>query len=200
MIEGGGESGAVQVSPPQSEIDFALTIQLAVAWAGEAGSTPRLGWWRSELVSEFGGEDLFRRLLPATWQWGMFEAAREAALRTEGALRRVDPEPDRIVSLYCLGTATDERINQRLIDLKRSGRPPMDALPGLSEVVLQSWNGEHFFDWVISHGSAETVATSIGRRLKRRLPESLRQQVEILLSALAPLVDVYPLPHFWRPA
>jgi hypothetical protein len=76
----------------------------------------------------------------------------------------------------------------------------MDALPGLSEVVLQSWNGEHFFDWVISHGSAETVATSIGRRLKRRLPESLRQQVEILLSALAPLVDVYPLPHFWRPA
>src|SRR5262245_58574859 len=111
MIQVQGHSGDVEFPPPPpSDIDYALTMQLAVAWAGETGGA-RLSWWRSELVSEFGGEDLFRRLLPTTWQWATFEAAREAAIRTEMALRRLDPESDRIVSLYCFGTATDERIN-----------------------------------------------------------------------------------------
>ena len=53
---------------PTSALDGALTAQLAVAWAGEKGEEPRLGWWRSDLASELGGEDLFRRLLPHTWR------------------------------------------------------------------------------------------------------------------------------------
>ncbi|GAB4568166.1 MAG: hypothetical protein Tsb0020_21310 [Haliangiales bacterium] len=44
---------------PLSEIDFALTAQIIIAWAGEGGEEPRLSWWRSDMVSEFGsdGED-----------------------------------------------------------------------------------------------------------------------------------------------
>ena len=46
-------------SPSIQEIDLVLTAQLAVAWAGEGGEEPRLAWWRSDLASEYGGEDLF---------------------------------------------------------------------------------------------------------------------------------------------
>ena len=52
-----------------SDLDHTLTIQLLVAWAGESGDPPRLGWWRTDMVSEYGGGDLFKRLLPNTWQW-----------------------------------------------------------------------------------------------------------------------------------
>ena len=67
---------------PMSDIDRALTSQLVVAWAGETGEEHRLGWWRSDLVSEYGGVDLFRRLLPSTWRWAVLQGAREAARRT----------------------------------------------------------------------------------------------------------------------
>ena len=43
-----------------SEIDLILTAQLAVAWAGEKGEDRRLGWWQTDLVSESGGNDLFK--------------------------------------------------------------------------------------------------------------------------------------------
>jgi hypothetical protein len=44
-----------RVPLPLSDLDAALTAQFAVAWAGETGEEPRLGWWRTDLVSEFGG-------------------------------------------------------------------------------------------------------------------------------------------------
>src|SRR5690606_21039027 len=91
-------------------LDRILTAQLAVAWAGEGGEEPRLGWWRCDLCSEFGGEDLFRRLLPHTWHWAVLEGAREAARRHDAALRQQDHDPDRLVSLYSLGFEADERL------------------------------------------------------------------------------------------
>jgi len=42
----------------RADLDLALALQIAVAWAGETG---RLGWCRSELTSEWDGEDLFAR-------------------------------------------------------------------------------------------------------------------------------------------
>lgn len=65
--------------PTTRDLDTLLIAQLAVAWAGEGGEEPRLGWWRSDLVSEFGGHDLFQRLLPHTWEWAALQGAREAA-------------------------------------------------------------------------------------------------------------------------
>lgn len=50
-----------QTPIPNSELDRILTAQFADAWAGENGEQPRLGWSRFDLVSEFGGLDLFRR-------------------------------------------------------------------------------------------------------------------------------------------
>ena len=66
------------VSAATTDLDLALTAQIAVAWAGEGGEEPRLSWWQTDLVSEFGGEDLLRRLLPKTYPWAMLQAVREA--------------------------------------------------------------------------------------------------------------------------
>jgi len=157
-----------------------------------------LGWWRSDLVSEFGGEDLFQRLLPYTWQWAVLQGARAAARATDAELRRRDHNPDRILSLYNLGSEIDERIDERFQELKQSRRLPPAALPGLVEGIASTWQRAHFNDWVMGHGAVETVASSIGRRLRGEPPTSLDLLVRRLVAGLAPLADSYPLPHFRR--
>src|SRR6187455_1033423 len=57
-----------RISP--THLDEILSLQLAVAWAGEAAGEPaRLGWWKSDLVDGEGGGDLFARLVPRTAKW-----------------------------------------------------------------------------------------------------------------------------------
>ena len=185
---------------PLSAIDSILTAQIAVAWAGEAGEQRRLGWWRSDLVSEFGGEDLFRRLLPHTWRWAVLQGVREAARRHDAELRQKDHDPDRLFSLYNLGFELDERVEERLQDLKRSGAAPADALPGLAEVLAEEWDAQRFSEWAEGHAPAEHAAAPVGRRLKGEPPRAPERAVSQLVSALLPLGSAYPLPHFRRSA
>jgi hypothetical protein len=192
----GGQVKSERTPTPTSEIDHALTAQFVVAWAGESGEEKRLAWWRSDLVSEFGGEDLFRRVLPSTWPWAILQAAREAARRKDAELRRQDHNPDRILSLFSFGFELDERIEERLQDLKRSALTPQVALPGLADGLEPAWNRARFIDWIKGHGEAETNTTPIGRCLKRNTPTSLDQLVQLLVAALSPLAESYPLPHF----
>jgi len=182
---------------PMSDIDAALTSQLVVAWAGETGEERRLGWWRSDLVAEYGGEDLFRRLLPHTWHWAVLQSARETARRKDAEVRRKDHNPDRIVSLFSLGFELDERVDERLQALKRSGHAPDEALPGLA-VVSEGWDRNRFWDWVIGHGEADAEPSPAGRRLKGGPPTALDQLVRKLVAGLAPEAKAYPLPHFRR--
>ena len=181
-----------------SELDFVLTAQLVVAWAGEGCEEPRLAWWRSDLVSEYGGEDLFARLLPHTWQWAVLQGAREAARRTDAQLRGRDHNPDRILSLFYLGFELDEALEERFQDLKRSGQLPQEALPGLAGVIDAGWDQELFLDWLVGHDDTKTTSTSIGRRIAGDLPSSLERQVRRLVSGLVPLAEAYPLPHYRR--
>lgn len=182
---------------PLSDIDVALTSQLVVAWAGEAGEEPRLGWWRSDLASKYGGEDLFRRLTPSTWRWAALQGARAAARRVDAELRGRADEPDRIVSLFRLGFEVDERIEERLADLKRSGRAPDKALADLA-ITQADWSPDDFWDWVAGHGEPAGTASTVGRRLNGSLPASVGQQVRKLVASLAPAAGSYPLPHFRR--
>ena len=179
-----------------SELDSLLTIQLIIGWAGEGGEVPRLGWWRSNLASEFGGEDLFKRLLPHTWRWAALQGAREAARHRDRELRAQDHDPDRLVTIFSLGFEVDERIEERLQDLKHFSADPATALPGLRSAVATVWDRERFGDWVRGHGETEFVSAPAGRRLKGSPPSSVRPLVEQLVAALWPLVDSYPLPHF----
>jgi hypothetical protein len=192
-----GQSIRVNREPyPLSEIDSVLAAQIAVAWAGEKGDSPRLGWWRTDLISEFGGEDLFRQLLPGTWQWAVVQAAREAARRHDNQLRQRDHDPDHIVSLFNLGFELDERVEERLQDLKRSGTPPRNALPSLADLMDGGWDQERFQDWIASHGEPNHVAAPVGRRIRSDVPSDLRKRAALLVASLAPLSPEYPLPHF----
>lgn len=187
---------------PTSELDTVLSAQIVVAWAGEEGEEePRLRWWRSDLISDFGGHDLFQRLTPHTWRWAVLQAVREAARRRDAEIRSQTHNPDQILSLYSLGFEIDERIEERLQDLKRSGREPLEALPGLTDLLGHlSWDRDRFGDWVKAHGEADFETAPVGRRLKSAPPESLDLFVEKLVGALWPLSERYPLPHFRRSA
>ena len=185
---------------PASTLDHILTAQLTVAWAGESGEDPRLGWWRTDLASEFGGEDLFRRLLPNSWPWAVLQAAREAARRHDAAGRGKDADPDRIVSLYRLGYELDERVDERLRDLKASGKAPADALPALRELITPEWNHNAFAEWVQAHSHPKVEPAPAGRRIVGAPPESVELLVDHLVGALAPLGEAYPLPHYRRSA
>ena len=184
-----------------SELDFALTAQIAVAWAGEGGEEPRLSWWQTDLVSEFGGEDLLRRLLPKTYPWAMLQAAREAARRKDAELRSKASDPDQLVTLYRFGFELDEQIEERLQVHKKSGQPPLEALSGLVEVLgpsslHETWERAQFEQWVEAHGPVQSDAVPTGRLLKGAPPTGLDRAVQQLVAALAPLGDGYPLPHF----
>ncbi len=187
---------------PTSTLDRLLTAQLLVAWAGESGEEPRLAWWRTDLCSEFGGEDLFQRLLPDTWRWATLEATREAAKRADAALRARAHDPDHLVTLFRLGFTVDERLDERLHDLKTSGQPPTVALPGLAELLPTSdeasrtWRRDAFAAWVDGHTAAATATDPAGRRLTGKPPEALDRLADHLVAALAPLGDAYPLPHY----
>lgn len=192
------DSPAMTAALSDASLDHALTAQFVVAWAGESGEDGRLGWWKSDLVSEFGGKDLFMRLLPHTWDWAVLQGAREAARRHDATLRSGDHQADRLLSLFALGFEVDERLEERLQDLKRSGRSTPDALPGLVETVGESWAPERFTAWVATHGKASFEAAPTGRRLKGAAPDSLDQTVDSLVAALGPVGSAYPLPHFLR--
>ncbi|MBW2735857.1 MAG: BREX-6 system BrxE protein [Deltaproteobacteria bacterium] len=138
-----------QSGPTEEDVDALLTAQLAVAWAGEGGDEePRLGWWKSDLVSEFGGEDLFRQMLPHTWRWATLQAAREAARRMDAGLRDKDHNPDQVFSLFRFGFDIDQRVDERLHDLKRSGVTPTAALPGLKKAMQATWDASTFVGWL----------------------------------------------------
>lgn len=120
---------------PGSTWNTIFTAQTVVAWAGEDEETPRLGWWRIDLAHEFGGEDLFRRLLLATWQWAVFQALREDAQRRDTQMRRENAESDRLAPFYRFGFEVDDQLSEQWQDLKRSGRSPEEAQPGLRDVM-----------------------------------------------------------------
>lgn len=87
-----------------SDLDQILALQLTIAWAGEGLCQPaRLGWWRTDLVDEAGGGDLFARLTPRLQRWSALEAARETARRIDEQKRREVAEPEKVRTLFHLG-------------------------------------------------------------------------------------------------
>ncbi len=85
-----------------------------------------------------------------------------------------------------------------MLELKGSAKSPLEALPGLGEVLSESWQSRRFAAWILAHGEADYVAAPIGRRLKGEPPASLNLLVRRLLAACSPLGDEYPLPHYRR--
>ena len=116
--------------PVFSEIDRILATQLFVAWAGEGRSLPkRFGWWDTDLIDEAGGGDLLARLAPRTHQWASLELVREAARWVDARARSKLGGPDKLRSIFFLGFEMDEKVADRIAELKRLGRAPEEVLP-----------------------------------------------------------------------
>ena len=178
------------------DLDEILKLQLVVAWAGEANTDPpRLGWWRTGMCDEFGGEDLLKRLTPRTWSWAVFESVRAAAKRVDDRIRRTAEDPDHLVTLYHLGFETDEQIDERLLELKQSGVSTNDAFPELAKLCAD-WSAERFAVWLGKFGESDYSATATGRRLKGKIPGDLCEAAKKLAAAVLPLEKEYVLPHF----
>lgn len=186
-----------------AQLDALLTLQLAVAWAGEAGlDRPRMGWWSTQLDEPFAGHDLFERLLPRTRLWAALVGARAAARHVE-ARRRADAiaGDTHIATLFWLGGDVDEQLDDRLRGLT-GPRHPVEALPGLAEVLGPAdpdeplarapFDRAAFAAWCAGFGEGRYNAAPLGRKVALADPPALAER---LVAALCPLSDRWPLPY-----
>lgn len=192
-------SGLRSMNPsptPESTLDFILATQIIVAWAGQGeGDAQHLGWWPLDM-SEFGGQDFFQRVFPATSAWATLQSLREAAIREDTRLRESTQNPQQFRTLFYLGFDMDKRLESRLQSLKRSDKDPMRHLPNIARFIESSWDKEYFQDWFQGHGPCPPFAQEpVGRRLKGTPPESPELLIQKLTSALT-LSAQYPMPHY----
>lgn len=184
-----------------SPLDDVLAIQLLVAWAGEAGErgeSERLGWWNTDISSEFGGLYSLRALLPRTAEWAALQAVRETAIRIDARARTQTPVPDAMITLFHLGAGWDERLATRLRTLKIQGSPPEEALP-LLRFRQEPWSRENLADWLNGLGESRPFSdTPTGRRLQGLAVESPAVMVRQIARALLPLSTSYPTPHLLK--
>lgn len=176
-------------------LDHILQAQLLVAWAGEGGEEPRLGWWRTDLVSEFGGQDLFQRLTPHSWPWAALQAAREAARQVDAKSRSESHDADQLLTLFHLGFTVDEQLDERLAQLKTSRVSPGKVFPELADVTIDDWSRPRFERWLHERGASQAQATPLGRRVRATAGMPLDALADSLVAALAPLPERYPMPH-----
>lgn len=180
-----------------TEIDRILSLQLLIAWAGEARSEPRrFGWWETDLIDEAGGGDLIARLAPRTHAWASLELAREAARRVDAKARGKHGDPDKLRTIFFLGFELDEKLSDRLAGLKRQGLAPEKTLP-----LPFKLGGDFDKDKVVSLLSEPGKASfdkvpPVGRRLHGKAPAAADDLVARLAAALVPVVDEYPLPFY----
>lgn len=179
-----------------ADLDEILTLQLAVAWAGETSDEdkPRLGWWRSDLVSKYGGIALFKLIAPRTAEWAAFEAAREAARRVDAEKRSSDATPDRLISLYHLGFEIDEQLEDRLVALKHACVSPAKSLPRLAELP-EHWDRAAFAQWLATDSKPKIVQEPSGLRLVGDAPASAVERARLFSAVLTDVPERYPCPH-----
>ena len=182
------------------DLDGILALQFVVAWAGEGlCDPPRLSWWRTDLIDEAGGGDLFRRLLPRTWAWAGLETARTAAILADRKARASMGNPDHARTLFHWGAALDEKLAQRLRHHKLSMVPPAKALPMPLDVTAPFSRPtlEEALRVLRSGPSPPRIEERpSGRHVQGRLPEDPVQAAGHLAAALLPLGNHYPCPYY----
>ena len=178
-----------------SDLDVILALQLTVAWAGEAlCRPPRLGWWRTDLVDEAGGGDLFARLTPRLHRWSALEAARETARRVDEQSRREVADPEKVRTLFHLGFRMDERLETRLSILKGSAAPPEQVLP-LPPDLKPGLSRESLAVVVTAlHPGVKYAAVLGGREIFGPAIQEPVTFARQLAAALVPFAERYPMP------
>jgi hypothetical protein len=147
-------------------------------------------------VDATGGGDFLARLLPRTHEWASLEAVREAARRVDEQGRRGMADPDQLRTLFFFGFDVDERLAERLDELKRSGTSPAAALP-LPLAFDVTFTADAFTAALRNAGKSPSFdVVPGGRQLKGSAPDSLEFAAKNLAAALVPPPDRYPLPFY----
>lgn len=181
-----GETGAMDT------LDTILDLQCRVAWAGETPSDgPRLGWWRTDLLDPDSGGDFVARLARRSGAWAGLQAVREAARQADHKLRLRLADPDKVRTLFFWGFELDEQLSDRLRERKwAEGEAP--ALASFERDQL-----EREFK-ALAPAAAYTIQAS-GRQMSGAMPEDPLRAAQMLVAALAPLGESYPMPFFRVP-
>lgn len=183
------------MNPTNRDIDTVLALQVLVAWAGEAECDPkRLGWWRTDLTDPDGGGYLLETLLPKTHRWAALQAVRTAAIRADAEARGRTADPDRVKSLFHWGFRIDEKLDERLRELKAEGGLPVEVL-ALAMDQADGFDRDELVRHLEGFEPIEVEIEPGGRRL-RQVPEGTTDRARALARALLPLKEHYPLPYF----
>ncbi len=186
---------------PIPTLDAILTLQLAVAWAGEGRSEPpRLGFWATDLVDEAGGGDLLKRLLPQTHAWASLVAVREAARRVDDRARRGMTDADQVRTIFHLGFELDERLDERLAQHRREQRRPHEALPALPAFDTFDRGAIERYLALPDGGPVEHRVVPGGREVLGPPPAAPDALVRRLAAALVPLSEQYACPFVRLPS
>ena len=177
-----------------AHLDEILSLQLAVAWAGEAAGEPaRLGWWKSDLVDPEGGGDLFARLVPRTAKWASLILVREAAKRVDAAMREQSGLADRAFTLFHFGFSIDEHLTDRLAFHRAQLHEPPQVF-GDGFFVGSAWSKSAFEALLAPLGKPRVEATPGGRLVVAQKAQGI-ELARLLAAALLPLAPKYPLPY-----
>jgi len=170
-------------------LDIILNWQMAIAWAGEANCQPtRLGWWRTDLIDNEGGGDLFARLFPRTKAYAGWESVRDAAIAVDRRARQRMATPDEIRTLFFWGFDIDEQLNDRLAQRKQRGE----------ELVLPiAWKEEFDREILATQirdccGESKYRLVAGGREVNNS--DTLEHNVLALVAAFVPWERDYPMP------
>lgn len=180
------------------ELDEILAIQLLIAWAGETpgGGTSRLGWWKTDLIDDEAGGDLWKRLLPRTHRWAGLDAARRAAYLTDDRLRRPAKNADSHFTLFHFGFELDEALSERLAHHVLEAHAPAEVLPLLSQIGTKFDRARlaKVLGATVADASFKVVAG--GRQLKKVAQEGLPDRARRLAVAMLaePVATAYPVP------
>ncbi len=177
----------------ERELDEIFSWQSLVAWAGEARAEPtRMRWWQTDITDPNGGGDFVRRLLPRTHAWAALRAAREAARRTEFKYLSRLGGTLRTRSLFWLGAEIDEAVEDRVDHFVLEDKRPEDVLP--LPMALDRWDRARFEEVLRSAGAGSHKVVPDGREVSANAVTVAA--VKSLVSALAPLIEPYPMPFF----
>jgi hypothetical protein len=178
-------------------LDSILALQIVVAWAGEGVCDPkRLDWWRTDLIDENGGGDLFQRFFPKTHLWASLQAVRQAAIQQDRRKRLDMAKPDAVRTLFFWGFIVDEQLTERLTFHKQSGVKPIDVLP-LSLDIYQPFSATDFEEAIsIPHQKMDFKVVPSGREIFGEMLKALDECAKKLAFALLPIVESYPMPFY----
>lgn len=180
-----------------NDLDKILAFQFVIAWAGEGLAEPhRLNWWKTDLIDNEGGGDLFSRLFPLTHEWASLEAIRTAAIQADKEKRLTMVNSSMIRTMFFWGYKIDDKLNDRISEHKQDMKSPFQVLPFPYEIT-DGFNREVLEKSLLNNIQIPNYRKVLGgRELLDKIPEEPVIIVKLLAASFLPFSKEYPSPFY----